>query len=68
MSALARELRDEPPAGLVAALSDAELDRLATTLRRTREAQSDALDQALRDALRHVPFFARGAVKKIVFG
>ena len=68
MTALRDELGTDPPDGLVAALSDAQCDELAAALRDARERQSAELQRASRDAFKHVPFFARGIVKKLVFG
>jgi cytochrome c553 len=66
--ALRTQLKAEPPEGVVAELDDDELARLAAALHAARVEQAVALDAALRGALDHVPFFLRGAVKKIVFG
>ncbi len=66
MSALRDELGADPPDALVAALSLSEQDQLAAVLARARERQSAALDRALGDALGHIPFFARGVVKRMV--
>ncbi len=68
MSALRDELGAEPPPGVAAALTDAQQDLLAATLRDACERQSADLQRASRDAFKHVPFFARGVVKKLVFG
>ena len=68
MPDLRDELGADPPAALLAALDAGEQDRLAAALRDARTSQSAALDQALTGSLQHVPFFARGAIKKLVFG
>jgi len=66
MSALRNELAADPPDALLAALSLSEQDRLAAVLADARERQSTALDRALGAALGHIPFFARGAVKRML--
>ena len=68
MSALRDELGTDPPEGVTGVLTDAQQEHLAGTLRAACERQSAELQQASRDAFRHVPFFARGVVKKLVFG
>jgi hypothetical protein len=65
-TALGDELGDEPPSGLVAVLSPAELQTLADSLGDAKRRQSQALDRAIKDALGHVPFVFRGAVELIL--
>jgi hypothetical protein len=66
-----RELRVQlgatPPKGLEA-LSDDEAHDLAAALRDARTRQSTALQQAMRDALNHVPRLLRGPVRRLVAG
>jgi hypothetical protein len=66
-----RELRAElgaaPPKGLDA-LSDEQVADLAGALRTSRERQSAALEEAMEDALRHVPRLLRGPVRKMMMG
>jgi hypothetical protein len=64
--ALEEQLGAPPPSGLASSLSEAELDRLARTVRAARRAQSEALAEAGESALRLVPALLRGPVKKIV--
>ena len=68
MSALRDELGTDPPQGVTAVLTGAQQDHLAATLHDACERQSAELQRASRDAFKHVPFFARGVVKKLVFG
>lgn len=65
-STLKRELGALPPPGLVEVLSFEELLTLAQTLDTAKRRQSTALDAAIQDALRHVPFVFRGAVELIL--
>lgn len=66
-SDLRKELGAEAAKAL-ADLSDAEVERLLTSIRQAREAERKALREAAESSLSIVPRFARGAVKKIVFG
>jgi len=63
---LEAELGAAPPPGLVKALDDDALARLAGAIRATRRAQSQALAEAGEAGLRFVPALLRGPVKKIV--
>jgi hypothetical protein len=63
--ALAVELRTQPPAEL-SSLSDADAQHLASALKKARETQSAELDQSITEALKHIPWPLRGAVKKVV--
>jgi len=65
MAALSRELGGRPPAEL-GALDTAEIDALATSLRRARHHQQKQLARAFEAALEHVPLLLRGAVRKIL--
>jgi hypothetical protein len=65
-NALAEELRAAPPAGLIAALEDAELRALTDAIRDARQRQSAALRAAGDQALDRLPRLIRGPVKKIV--
>ena len=65
-SSLHRQLGSEPPRGLVELLSAEELRTLGETLDEAKRRQSAALDTAIQDALRHVPFVFRGAVELIL--
>ena len=65
-TALESELGAEPPPGLVEALSFQELLALAQSLDTAKRRQSKALDVAIQDALRHVPFVFRGAAEMIL--
>ena len=49
-------------------LGEEEARRLAEAILRARSAERRALREAAEDSLGFVPRFARGAVKKIVFG
>ena len=64
---LRSELGDEAAEAL-APLSDADAARFATLLADAREREAAALRDAAESSLSFVPRFARGTVKKIVFG
>ena len=64
---LRQELGDEAAKAL-APLSDADAERFATLLAEAREREATALRDAAESSLSFVPRFARGTVKKIVFG
>lgn len=64
-SVLAVELRAQPPAEL-SSLSDSDASHLAHALKKARETQSAELDQSITEALKHIPWPLRGAVKKVV--
>jgi hypothetical protein len=59
-------LGNEPPPGLVEALSDAELHALAVSLGTAKLRQKQALDTAMQEALGHVPFVLRGAAELLL--
>ena len=65
-SGLASELGAEPPPGLLELLTVEELRTLAESLAEAKRRQSQALDEALKDALGHVPFILRGTVELIL--
>jgi len=64
--ALARELRQTPPAGLLKALKEDELDHLAQAIHAQRRRQTAALKAAGDEVLNNLPRLVRGAVKRIV--
>lgn len=64
---LARELGVSPPPEF-AALSPAELTKLADLLAQAREQQSAALQDALEGGLGYLPRLVRGTVKRVLFG
>jgi hypothetical protein len=64
--ALEEQLGAPPPPGIVAALTPAELERLAAVVREARREQRRALARAGEEALRHVPRLLRPAVRKAV--
>jgi hypothetical protein len=66
--ALARELRATPPAGVVDALEDDELEALSDSIRSARRRQSAALRAAGDKALGNLPWLVRGPVRRIVGG
>lgn len=63
-AALRAELGGEPPDGLVAALSDAELRTLADVVRAAKRRQSKALEDAGNEALGHLPGLVRKGVER----
>jgi hypothetical protein len=65
-SALKAELGAEPPRGLVEVLSFEQLLTLAENVDVAKRRQAKALDVAIEDALRHVPFIFRGAVELVL--
>jgi hypothetical protein len=65
---LARELGAAPPPGLIAALGDDELERLAGLIAVAREEQAAELERAMDAALGYVPRLARGTVRRLLFG
>jgi hypothetical protein len=65
-SVLEGELGAKPPRGLVEVLTTDELRTLVDSLVAAKQHQSKALDDALQDALRHVPFILRGTVELIL--
>ena len=65
-SGLSTELGEEPPRGLVEALSDTELHALAVCLGTAKLRQAQALDGAIKEALGHVPFVFRGAAELLL--
>lgn len=64
--ALARELGVSPPAGVLGALSDAELQALVDVIHSARRRQSAATRAAGDRALNNLPWIVRGPVKKII--
>jgi len=64
---LKRELRADPPPS-IAALDEADLARLAASLRAAREHQTAALEAATDQGLAFIPKLLRGTVKKVLFG
>ena len=66
-STLRSELGDEAAEAL-ASLSDADAQRFAEVLAEARAREAAALREAAEASLSFVPRFARGTVKKIVFG
>jgi hypothetical protein len=63
VSGLASELGTEPPHGLVEVLTAEELRTLAESLALAKQRQSRALDAAIQEALRHVPFVLPGTAE-----
>jgi hypothetical protein len=66
-----RELRKElgqAAADALGGLSDADAENFAKLLREARATERQAMQEAAESSLSFVPRFARGAVKKIVFG
>jgi hypothetical protein len=63
--ALPQQLGVAPPRGL-RELSAEEAEHLADTLQAARRAHAKALEKALNDALKILPGFLRGPVKKAV--
>jgi hypothetical protein len=55
-----------PPPGLVDRLESAQIEKLAKLVRDARQSQSEALERAGDDALRHVPRLLRKAVERIL--
>ena len=66
-STLRQELGKEAAEAL-APLSDADAARFATLLAEAREREAAALRDAAESSLSFVPRFARGTIKKLVFG
>jgi hypothetical protein len=64
---LRQELGDEAAKALTP-LSDADAERFATLLAEAREREAAALRDAAEASLSFVPRFARGTIKKLVFG
>jgi len=64
--ALEAELGTGAPPGLIEALSPEDLQALANSMAAAKQRQSTALDGALKDALRHVPFGLRGMAEAIL--
>ncbi len=56
----------QPPAGLVERLDRAQIEQLAKLVRDARQSQSEALERAGDDALKHVPRLLRKAVERIL--
>jgi len=64
--ALASELRQSPPAGLLKALDEAELGNLTEAIRQQRHRQTAAVRAAGDQALANLPRLVRGPVRRIV--
>ncbi len=64
-TALAKELRKPPPAGL-RRLSSAQLSDLAGAVREARERQAQELASAGDQALRFIPRVLRGPVRRVI--
>jgi hypothetical protein len=64
--ALAQELGASPPAGVLHALSEDELQVLADAIHAARRRQSAAVKAAGEQALSNLPWLIRGPAKKIV--
>lgn len=65
--ALTKQLRGAaPPDGIVERVSDADLHRLAGTVRDARRRQAEALAAAGEHALRFIPALLRRPVKKVL--
>lgn len=62
---LARELGGDPPESFNVLPSEAQ-QALIAALRAARTRQRNQLDQALTQALEHVPLLMRGPVRKIL--
>jgi hypothetical protein len=56
----------EPPYGLVQVLTTPELYALAGSLGDAKRRQTQSLDAAIKEALRHVPFVFRGAAELLL--
>jgi len=65
-AALAKELRQTPPAGVLETLEDEELRLLVEAIRAQRRRQTAALRTAGDHALSHLPQLVRVAVRRIV--
>jgi hypothetical protein len=65
--ALRREL-GEPAAEALSSVSGVEAEHFANLLTEARETERRAMQDAAESSLSFVPRFARGAVKRIVFG
>ena len=63
---LRAELDAEPPASLVALLSDDDVATLATLVRDAKHSQSEALQRASDQALSHLPRLVRIAVQRVL--
>ena len=66
--AIEQALGAKVPKGVASSLGDDELLRLATMISAAREQQARELDEALENALGHIPRLMRGAIRRIVFG
>ena len=66
--ALRDALDGRVPAGLAGALDPADAAHLARVVARARRDQAEALEEAAEQALRHVPFPLRGAVRRALGG
>jgi hypothetical protein len=66
LAQLRAELGAEPPAALLALLSDADVTILATLVKDAKRSQSEALQQASDQALSHLPRLVRIAVQRVL--
>jgi hypothetical protein len=57
----------DPPAG-IAALDPSVRGELAAVISDARSRQAKGLEEAFAAALKHVPFLARGIVRKVLLG
>ena len=62
------DLLGAPPPASVAALPEEARADLAAVVADARRNQAAGLQQAFREALKHVPFPVRGVVKKVLLG
>jgi hypothetical protein len=58
----------EPPAGVVAHLSEDEQAELVAVIRAARRNQAEDLQASFHATLKHIPFPLRGVVKKVLLG
>ncbi len=65
--ALAHALHQAEPPAEVAELQDDQLHELATAIETVHQAQEEALNQAMEDALSHVPGMLRKPVRRMLF-
>jgi hypothetical protein len=63
---LRAELDAEPPASLLALLSDEDVTILATLVKDAKHSQSQALQRATDQALSHLPRLVRIAVQRVL--
>jgi hypothetical protein len=63
-----RELLGADPPPAIAALAAPVRSELADVIAEARHRQAQSLDEAFAAALKHLPFPARGVVKRVLFG